>query len=103
MKSQTALVRTDCVVELNTVSSVDMSLTVIVNPGNSENNLSVGFGYSFKNSVSSVLFLMLCNNGAQRIENFFDSLKKFGLILKSFGYLRKYFVNITHVVFLLTH
>ena len=36
MEAETALVRTDCAVELDTVAQVGLDLTIIVDPGNPE-------------------------------------------------------------------
>src|SRR5574344_297847 len=49
MKSQTALVRSDSTVELNSVASVDLHSSVVINPCNSEHNLSLRLNDSLKN------------------------------------------------------
>ena len=64
METQTALVGSYGVVELNAVASVYMRLTVVVNPRNLEENLSVGLCQSFEYSVALIFLLVLINNGS---------------------------------------
>ena len=49
VKSQTALVRSDSAVELNSVTTVNLNSAVIVDPGNSENDLTLRLYDSLKN------------------------------------------------------
>ena len=96
MKSQTALVRADCGVELNTVCAVNMHLTVIVNPRNTETENSFRLNKSFKKREFSVFFLVCLDYGTKRIKHFADRLKKFRLIAVSLLQKFHYFINICH-------
>ena len=49
MEADATLVWTDCAVHLHTVTSVDLDLTLIIEPRNSENYYSLRFYNSFKN------------------------------------------------------
>ena len=64
METQTALVGSYGIVELNAVASVYMRLTVVVNPRNLEENLSVRLCQSFEYSVALIFLLVLINNGS---------------------------------------
>ena len=79
MESQTAFVRPDCVVELNSVTAVDVRHALVVHPRHSEHDLTVRLNQSFQNSVLSVKLFIRLDNGSERLENFSDSLHKFGL------------------------
>ena len=60
-KTETALVRTKRAVELNTEAAVYLHLAVIVNPRNSEHNLSLRFGDSLNESHLFVLGVRVKN------------------------------------------
>ena len=65
METDTALVRTDCRVKLNTVTAINLNVAVVVNPRNSELNKSFGLNHSLNNAPffeSVVLFY----NGFER-------------------------------------
>lgn len=79
MESQAALVRPYGVVELNSVAAIDMGHAFVVHPRHSEHNLTVRLDQSFQNSVLSVKLFICLDNGSERLENFSDSLHKFGL------------------------
>jgi hypothetical protein len=51
VQTYAALVWTYGRVELNSVAAVYLNLAVIVNPGNTEENLSFRLNYSFKHAV----------------------------------------------------
>ena len=78
MKSKTALVRTDSAVELDTEATVYLCLTVIVNPSNSEHELSFRLCNSFDNSVFLILRILL-ENWFERVKNLSYCLNKFRL------------------------
>ena len=84
VQSQTALVRTDCGVELYTITSVDLNLAVVVNPGYTEHDLTLRLYDSLKdaslNQVGS-----LFENGLKALEDFSYCLKKFAFSLVSFA------------------
>jgi len=67
MKTETALVRSDCAVELNTVTAVNLDLTLIIYPSNSEHDLTLRLYDPLKN----VLLLdvrTLVDDGLQRLK-----------------------------------
>ncbi len=78
MKSETALVGTDGAVELNAETAVNLNLAVVVNPGNSEHNNSLGLGNSLENTVCLVLRVLL-KNRLERCENLCSRLNKLRL------------------------
>ena len=51
METKTALVRTDCAVELYAEAAVNLNVAVVINPGNSELNNSFGLDKAFKNAT----------------------------------------------------
>ena len=59
MEAQAAFVRSDCGVELYTESTVDMDLSVVVHPRNTENNLTLRFGEALENTGRFVLRVLL--------------------------------------------
>ena len=50
MKAQAALIRTDCSVELNSVSAVDANLALVINPCYAERDCPFRLSHSFKQS-----------------------------------------------------
>ena len=79
MKSETALVRTDSAVELYAEAAVNLNLAVVVNPGYSEHDNSLGLGDSLENAVLLVLGVLL-EYGLQRCEYFGSRLDKLRLV-----------------------
>lgn len=51
LESQTALVRSDCVVELDAEAAVYVIIAVVVHPGNAEHDLSVRLDKALQNDV----------------------------------------------------
>ena len=78
MESETALVRTDCTVELNAVALVYVNLTVVVNPRNAEADCSLGLNESLKQACLLV-FGVLVENGCQGLKYFCGCLMELGL------------------------
>jgi len=79
MKSETALIRTYSRVELNPVAAVDLNLSVVVNPGDTELNESFGLNYTVDNARLDYIGALF-NDRLEGFEDLADSLKKFGLI-----------------------
>ena len=83
MKSKTALVWSDSRVELNSETSVYLSLAVVVYPGYTEHDLSFrlndSFEYACINEIRSFF-----NYGLKALENFRYCLNEFGLACISF-------------------
>ena len=94
MKSETALIRTDCTVELNAVSGIDVNLTVIINPRYTELDLSFRIDQTFQQRIASELWLIGINNRTERIKNFLDCLMEFRLIGIFSDYPFDYFINV---------
>ena len=80
LESQTAFVRSDCVVELDAEAAVYVIIAVVVHPGNAEHDLSVRFDKALQNDVFAHQLLVLFDCGSQRGEDFFDGLHKLRLI-----------------------
>ena len=80
MKSETALIRIDCTVELNAVSGIDVNLTVIIDPRHTELDLPFRIDQTFQQRIASELWLIGINNRTERIKNFLDCLMEFRLI-----------------------
>ena len=78
MEAKTALVRTDCAVELNTVAAVNYYVAVIVYPRNSELNNSFGLNESFDNSRLYILGALL-EHGLDGLENLAHGLMELRL------------------------
>jgi hypothetical protein len=78
MEPQAALVGTDCGVELNTETTVNLNLTLIVNPGNTEGDHTLGLNHALDNACFFESGVLL-NNRLERGENLHNSLKEFGL------------------------
>ena len=76
MKSQASLVGADRVVELDAPAAVHSDIAVIIFPGDTENDDSIGFGQSFQDlrfPVSGVLQ----NERHQSLDDLLDCLMKF--------------------------
>lgn len=80
VKSDTALVRTDCRVELYSETTVYLYLAVVVNPRNTENDLSFRLNESVKNACLNEIG-SLVDNGLEGLNNLCNSLNEFGLTL----------------------
>jgi hypothetical protein len=79
VETETALVRTDCRVVLNSVTAVYLNVTLVVNPGYSELNESLGLDHAADDICVNKILTAL-NNGLEGLENLVNSLKKFGLV-----------------------
>ena len=85
MESETALIRTDGGIELNSVSAVDLNLAVVVDPRNTEQDESLGFDDTVDHARLDNVGTPL-DNRLERFKNLSDSLKKFGLIGVALAY-----------------
>jgi hypothetical protein len=79
MKSETSLVGTSGRVELYSHSVVDLHLALVIYPGNSEQDLTLGCGQYLKQGFLTILFLMSLDNNAEGLQHFLNSLMEFGL------------------------
>ena len=89
MKSKSALVGADRAVELNSEASVYLRLAVVVNPGNSEVDNSLGLNESLDKSDFLVLGMSL-NNRLEGLKNFLYRLQELGLVSVALLNLLKY-------------
>ena len=89
MESQAALVWTDCRVKLNSEASVDLNVTVVVNPWYSELNKSFRLNQSVNNACLNDV-RSLFNYWFKAFQYFLYSLKKFFFTLVSLAYLVVY-------------
>ena len=85
MEPETALIRTDGGIELNSVSAVDLNLAVVVDPRNTELDESLGFDDTVDHTRLDNVGTPL-DNRLERFKNLSDSLKKFGLIGVALAY-----------------
>ena len=74
MEPQTAFVGTDCGVELDTESTVDLNLALIVHPGNPELNETLRLHNAIDDAGFDQL-RFLFHDGLEGFENFLDRLK----------------------------
>ncbi len=78
MESDTALVRSDCRVELYTETSVYLYLAVVVNPRYTEHKLSLRLNDALENACVDEILSLFCN-GFKSLKYFSNSLKELGL------------------------
>lgn len=62
MEAQAAFVGADGVVELNAVASVDLGISLVIDPGNAEHDLSVGFNHAKQNTIVQEFRLLILND-----------------------------------------
>ena len=58
MKTKTTLVRSDSVVELYTVTGVDLNLSLVIYPRNTEFDLSVRLAQTLQQSFLAIFFFV---------------------------------------------
>ena len=96
VQTQTTLVRSNGIVELHTITGVDMGLTLVVHPRHTEHDLTIRLDQTLQQRLFAVLLFVRFDHGTQRIQNLFYRLQEFRLA-GIFGYdLFDYFVNIRH-------
>ena len=79
LETQSALVWTYGVVELDAVAAIYMINAFVINPRNAEDDLSVRFHHALKNDIFSEFSFVLLDRRRKRSENFFHSLHKLWL------------------------
>ena len=77
MKAKSAFIRSYCTAELYAVSCINLNLSVVIYPRNTELNLSFRFDESFKKSFFTELFLICFNYNTKRFKNLFYCLMEF--------------------------
>ena len=83
MQSDTALVRTDRGIELDTEAAVYLNLALVVHPRNAEYNLSFRLDDTIKNACLNEIGALF-NYGLERLEHLGHCLNKLGLAGVSF-------------------
>ena len=78
-----------------------MGLSVVINPGNSEEDLPLGCAEPFEKSRFPVLLFVGLDDHTQGLQNLLYSLMKFGLSRVLFNYIAVNLINIRHFFFLL--
>ena len=78
MEAKASLVRSKGPVELNTVAAVDLDLSFVIDPGDTEFNDTLRLTHPLQKG-GFFIFRMCFNDGSKTREHFFDSLQKFGL------------------------
>ena len=96
MKANAALERSDCGVELYAVTGVDTNLTLVINPRNTELELTLRLSDSLKDSLSLVLLFIGLDYGLQGLENLGNGLNELGLACILLLYELQHFINIRH-------
>jgi hypothetical protein len=76
VETETSLVRTDCGVELYTVTAVNLYVACVVYPAYTEGDHTFRFNHTFENAGLYVVGALF-NNGFEGFEYFFDGLKEF--------------------------
>ena len=94
METKPALIRTNGAVELYAVSVVDLYLTLIIYPRNTEHDDPLRSREAFQKSISSVLFLICFDHDTKGFQDFLYSLKEFRLIRILFLYSCQSFIYI---------
>ena len=96
MEAKAALVRSDRAVELYTETIVDLDLALVVNPGNTEEDGSLGCGQTLQQSFLAELLFVCLDDNAERLKDFLDCLVELGLSGILRNYLLQNFINIRH-------
>ena len=97
MQTKTSFVRSDCTVELYTISFVYMCLALIIYPRYTEHNNSFRLNDTLQQSFFSVLFFICIDYRTQRIQYFFYSLVEFWFVRIFSHNVFIYFIYIRHV------
>src|SRR6266478_4837699 len=79
MEAQTTLVRSKGAVHLDAIAAVDLNLSFVVNPGDTELNHPLRLNQAFKDFAVPI-FLITLDGWFDRLENFRDRLKELRLI-----------------------
>ena len=79
METETSLVRSDRTVELHTVPVVHLHLTLVVDPRNTEQDLTLRCRQALQQRLSPVLLLVLLNDRADSSQEFPHGLMKLRL------------------------
>ena len=92
-KAQTSLVGADGAVELHAEAAVDIDLTGVIHPGYAELYHTLGLNKALK-QTGLLVFGMLIDNGLKGLEDLFNGLKEFRLVLVALFNLLQDFLNV---------
>ena len=101
METKSSFIRADGTVELYTIAIIDLHLTIVVDPRNTEENLPFRGGQTLQQCIPPVLFLILLDNRANSGKELPDCLMKLGLSRVLGDYPLQDFIYIRHDNFLL--
>ena len=93
MEAQPALVRSDCAVHLDAEPTIHLNASLIVEPGHAKHDYALGL-YDALQNAGRLVFWMLRQHEAQRLEHFLDCLVEFGFSGVLRFYLVHYFFNV---------
>ena len=79
MEAETALVRSDRGVELDTIAAVNLNNAVVVDPGNAEHDCALGLDHALENGGLFILGISL-DHGGEGGENLFNRLDEFRFV-----------------------
>ena len=79
MEAKSSLVGADCTVELHAVPVVDLDLSLVIDPGYTEEDHSLRSGESLEKSFLSVFVFLLLDRRTKGAQNFPDSLMELRL------------------------
>ena len=92
-KAQTSLVGADGAVELHAEAAVDVDLTGVIHPRYAELYHTLGLNKALK-QTGLLVFGMLIDNGLKGLEDLFNGLKEFRLVLVALFNLLQDFLNV---------
>ena len=79
MEAQTALVRADGAVHLDTETAIDLDLALIIDPGNPENNCPLRFAHALQDAGGQIVRIGF-KKRPETAQDFFHGLMEFGLV-----------------------
>jgi hypothetical protein len=80
MEAHTALVRADGGIELDAVAVVHLYLTLVIHPGDAEEDAPFRGGQPLKQRIAAVGILVLFDYGTQAFQHFVNSLIELRLV-----------------------
>ena len=96
VEAHATLVGSDGGVKLDPVGIIHLDLTVVIHPGNPEQDAPLGGGQSLQQGVAAVGSLVGFDDHPQRFQNLIDCLIEFRLVGILLFYPCQYLINIAH-------
>ena len=93
METQTALIRANGAIKLDTIANVHLYLTLIVYPGHAEDDLALRLYQTLQYSCSLILGVSL-DDGLQGFQDLVDRLKELRFARVALLYLRVYLFRV---------